>query len=460
MCNHMKRKVEKYLEVWLRGKTALLIDGARQVGKTYILKDFAVRHFKHLIYKNLFEDTDALATLKGARNAEDFLLRLSALVREPMVPGETVIFIDEIQEFKEYIPEFITLVKFLVDGGKFRFMFSGSLLGVALYDAKSWPTGYLSAKTMYPMDFEEFLWAGGINSELIHKVQEAFEKMTPVEDFIHTLMQDMFSKYIIVGGMPAAVKAFFETGDLNSVALAHEDIETYYKKDVAKYAREDEKLKIKEMYEMIPDELNSKTKRFHLNDIAELKRGDDPGLSISWLKNAGVAIPVYTCDEPKIPLRVNTNRNYLKLFHADVGMLVYLLMDPSVQRRLLTGDININFGSIYENVAAQLLQSHGFEHLYYYNKKKAGEVDFLVEYHGSVLPVEIKSGKDYERHRALNNLLESEEYDIPLGMVFCNDNVAFDGSIARLPVYMLEFLRKKDLYFGNNISEMYRLIVN
>lgn len=201
---------------------------------------------------------------------------------------------------------------------------------------------------------------------------------------------------------------------------------------------------------MIPDELNSKTKRFRLNDIAELKRGDDPGLSISWLKNAGVAIPVYTCDEPKIPLRVNTNRNYLKLFHADVGMLVYLLMDPSVQRRLLTGDININFGSIYENVAAQLLHSHGFEHLYYYNKKKTGEVDFLVEYRGSVLPVEIKSGKDYERHRALNNLLESEAYDIPLGMVFCNENVTFDGSVAMFPVYMLEFLRKKDLYFVNN----------
>jgi len=443
----MKRKIESYLNIWFKGKTALLIDGARQVGKTYILKDFAGKHFRHLIYKNLYEDSDALNTLKGARNADDFMLRLSALVREPMIPGETAIFIDEIQEFKEYIPEFITLVKFLVDRGEYRFIFSGSLLGVVIYDAKSWPAGYLSSKTMYPMDFEEFLWAGGINTDLISKVKESFEESLPVDDYIHRLMMDMFSKYIIVGGMPAAVKAFFDTVDLNAVALAHEDIETYYRKDVAKYAKEDEKLKIKEMYGMIPDELNSKTKRFRLSDITDLKRGDDPGLSFSWLKKAGVAIPVYSCNDPKIPLRFNTDRNYLKLFHADVGMLVYLLMDPVVQRRLLLGDININFGSIFENAAAQLLLSHGFEHLFYYNNKKSGEVDFLVEYKGSVLPIEIKSGKDYERHHALNNLVESEEYDIPLGLVFCNSNVKIDGAITMLPVYMLEFLRKRDLYF-------------
>lgn len=441
----LKRKIENYLKVWLSDKYALLVDGARQVGKTFILRQFAESHFENIIYLNLIERKDAVALLSQANNSQDFFFRLTSVVNQQFVPHKTVIFLDEIQELKDF--DLITMVKFLVEEGSYRFIFSGSLLGVELYDIKSWPSGYLAHTTMFPLDFEEFLWANGVNENVIEHVRVCFERKTPVGDYIHNKFLDLFSKYLLVGGMPAAVNAFIESNDLNKVALAHETIEQYNKKDVAKYAKEDEKLKIKEIYELLPEELNSKNKRFQLIDIKKRKRGEDLSSSFVWLKDAGVTIPVYTALSPEIPLRINTDRQLLKLYHEDVGLLTYLLMDSSVKIKILNREKNINFGSIYENVCAQLLYAHGFEKLYYFNNKKLGEVDFLVEYKSNVLPIEVKSGKDYERHSALNNLLLKEQFSIPEAFIFCNNNVQCNGNRIYLPIYMVEFLRKRDRYF-------------
>ena len=441
----LKRKIESYLNVWQQGKYALLVDGARQVGKTFILKKYLEEHFDNVVYINLIERKDAVSVLSQAKNASDFLLRLSTLVDKPFVPNKTAIFIDEVQELKAF--DWVTNTKFLIEENKYRFVFSGSLLGVEMFDVASWPTGYLAHTTMYPLDFEEFLWANGVNQIVIDTAKERFEKRLTVEDFIHDKLMDLFAKYLLVGGMPDAVNAFVESQDLNRVAMAHDTIEQYNRRDIAKYASLDEKLKIKEIYDLLPEELNSKNKRFRLSEIQNRKRGEDIGLSFAWLSKAGVAIPVFNTSAAEIPLRINADRQLLKLFHEDVGLLTYLLMDASVKIKVLNNERDINFGAIYENVAAQLLLTHGFDNLYYYNNKKHGEVDFLVEYEGDVLPIEIKSGKDYARHSALNNLLTIHADTIPEALVFCQSNTHIEGKITYLPIYALEFLRKRNRYF-------------
>lgn len=440
----LRRKVEEYLKLWKQGKYALFVDGARQVGKTYILRKFAEENFESVVYLNLVEQPQAVNVLNVSRGAADFMLRLSTLVDKPFVPDKTVIFIDEIQELKGF--DLITMTKFLIDQGQYRFMFSGSMLGVELYDIGSWPMGYLAHTTMYPLDFEEFLWACGVNQIVIDKAREAFHTRCAVEDFIHDKLMDLFARYLLVGGMPDAVNAFVQSNDMNRVALAHETIEQYNQKDVAKYAVTDEKLRIKEIYELLPEELNKKNKRFQLKDIENRKRGDQTEYSFAWLAKAGVAIPVYNVTAVESPLRINSERQLLKLFHEDVGLLTYLLMDSSLKMKVLNRERDINFGSIYENVCAQLLTAHGFDRLYYYNSKRMGEVDFLVEKEGTILPIEVKSGKYYERHSALNNLMKMKQMEIDEALVFCNDNVQTKDKIVYLPIYMIEFLKKRNRY--------------
>lgn len=440
----LRRKIEEYLRLWKQGKYALLVDGARQVGKTFILRKFAEENFDNVVYLNLVEQPAATRVLKQSGSAADFMLRLSTIIDKPFVPNKTVIFIDEIQELKDF--DLITMTKFLIDQGQYRFMFSGSMLGVELYDIASWPTGYLAHTTMFPLDFEEFLWACNVNQIVIDKAREAFEMRRPVDDFIHDKLMEMFAKYLLVGGMPDAVNAFVESNDLNRVTLAHETIEQYNRKDIAKYASADDKLRIKEIYELLPEELNRKNKRFQLKDIENRKRGDKTDYSFSWLEKAGVAIPVYNVAAAESPLRINSERQLLKLFHEDVGLLTYMLMDSAIKIKVLNREKDINFGAIYENICAQLLTAHGFDRLYYYNNKRLGEVDFLVETDGAVLPIEIKSGKDYERHSALNNLLTLKQMEIDEALVFCNENLYRKEKIVYLPIYMLEFLVKRNRY--------------
>lgn len=444
----LKRKIESYLDVWLQSKYALLVDGARQVGKTYILRQFAEKHFEHVVYLNLVENTSAVEILSQAKNAADFMLRLSAVVDQPFVPYKTAVFIDEIQTLQDF--DLVTIVKFLVDEGKFRYMFSGSLLGVELYDIHSWPMGYMAYTTMFPLDFEEFLWANHVNQVVIDQARLAFENREPVPDFIHDKLMDMFSKYLLVGGMPDAVNAFVETNDFNRVQLAHETIEQYNRKDIAKYAAADEKLRIKEIYKLLPEELNSKSKRFQLSDIENKKRGDRVEYSFAWLCAAGVAIPVYNSTAAELPLKINKERTLLKLFHEDTGLLTYMLLDANGKRKILNQEKDINFGALYENVCAQLMKAHGFDDQYYFSNKKIGEVDFMVERDGNVLPIEVKSGKSYARHVALDNLLANQQNDIPEAVVFCNKNTAINNKVTYLPIYMVEFLCKRNRYLEKN----------
>ena len=434
----LERKISRYIEHFYEvNKGALLLSGARQIGKTYSVRRFAEKKFKSFIEINFVDNPDAVGIFSNAKNSSDILLRLSAFVNQPLIKGETLIFFDEVQ----LCPEIVTAIKFLVDDGRYRYIMSGSLLGVELNNLRSVPVGYMEVKEMYPLDLEEFMWAVGVNEDVIASLKKSWEEKKHVDDFVHKKMMDVFRLYLIVGGMPAAVMSYKENNNLQDVMASQREIISLYKKDISQY---DEKrsLKIKEVFDLIPSELNSKSKRFFIKDINTKARAEMYENEFLWLKNAGVAIPVFNVDEPKLPLKLASSRNLFKLFSNDVGLLACQYSD-GIQLKILTGDDAINHGSVYENVVAQELLAHGFNELYYYNSKKMGELDFILEYDGNVFPVEVKSGKDYSRHRALNNILTCPEYDIPQAVVLCNNNVEVKDNVIYVPIYMMMFLQKE-----------------
>lgn len=436
----LKRKAEKLLDDWKNSKDALLITGARQVGKSFLVREYGKANFKHLIEINLYEHKEWIPVLEQTKNAEDLLFRISAFTNEELVVGQTLIFFDEIQYAKNC--DLITLAKFLVEDGKYRYIFSGSMLGVELNNIASWPTGYMREMRMFPLDFEEFLWSVGLKQSVFDHLSDCFIQEKPVDTLIHDRLMDAFYKYLLIGGMPEAVQTFVLTNDLKKVNDVQEKIDQYYKKDIVQYAPPEQKVHLDTIYRILPQELNSKNKRFSLGEIGKGYAVKDIQDDFMWLKKAGVALPAYNISEPKTPLELSANNRLVKLFHSDVGILARLLMDTDIQLKLLSKEKDINYGAIFENVVAQELSAHGYDNLYYFNSKKQGEVDFVIEYKGNVLPIEVKSGKDYKVHSALNNLLNNGNYEIPQAIILCNGNVERSGKELYLPIYMVMLLKR------------------
>ena len=445
----LKRKIDSYLEqFYKRTNKALLVTGARQTGKSFSIRQYGTAHYENFVEINFIEQPEAAEILKGAKNSQDILVRLSLLTSTPLVAGKTLVFFDEVQE----CPEMVTAIKFLVDEGSYRYILSGSLLGVELKDLRSEPVGYMDVKDMYPLDFEEFLLAMGVSRQVTDGMQKAFEQQQPVDEFVHKKMMELFRLYLIVGGMPAAVQKYVDTHNLQDVMAEQQAIIRLYKRDITKYDK-NHKLYIDEIFELIPSELNAKNKRFILKDLNENLKFSRYENSFLWLKNAGVALPTYNVEEPVVPLKLSRSRNLFKLFQSDIGLLAcqyaegfQLRIIRSAEGRLQgrKDEKGINFGSIFENMVAQELQAHGFE-LYYFNSKKQGELDFIIEKDGQALPIEVKSGKDYQRHNALSNVMGNADYAIPRAIVFCNDNVSMSGNIVYLPIYMVTFLKKEEI---------------
>ena len=436
----LERRIEQEIRDFLKSdrKEALMVTGARQVGKTYIIRECAKEIYKNIVEINFVENQQAVKLFENITGSKDILLRLSALTDVPMIPGETLIFFDEVQE----CPEIVTAIKFLVEDGQYRYILSGSLLGVELKDIRSMPVGYLSILEMYPLDFREFCRANRVSQTVMDNLKECFEKKQPVEELIHEKMMELFRLYLIVGGMPAVVDAYIRTNNLKEVLRIQQGIVQLYYKDIAKYDK-DNKLYLDEIFSLIPSELNNKNKRFIMKDLNENFRFSRYENSFIWLKEAGVALPVYCVQEPEIPLLLSKSTNLFKLFLSDVGLLASMYVD-GLQLKILNREKDINFGAIYENAAAQELKAHGFE-LYYFNSKKQGELDFVIEYKGNVLPLEIKSGKAYTRHNALDNVLKDERYAIPQALVFCNENISTVDKIVYLPIYMIGFLENEKI---------------
>ena len=429
------RKIDSYLEYFYREtKMALLLDGARQVGKTTSIRHFGATHFKSFIEINFVRTPEAAGLFRSAAGADEIITRLSAFARRPLIPGQTLVFFDEVQK----CPEIVTAIKFLVEEGSYRYILSGSLLGTELRGLSSAPVGFMGIRRMYPLDLEEFLRALGVQDRVFSALRESFEEGRPADSVIHGRLMQLFRLYLLVGGMPAAVARYLEHNNLQEVLTVQKSIIELYKLDISQYDP-DRKLYIDEIFSLIPSELNAKNKRFilkHLNENFKFSRFRD---SFLWLSAAGVALPVYNSEEPVAPLILSKSRNLFKLFENDVGLLASEYAD-GLQLRVLNNDPGINFGGIFENFTVQELSAHGLE-LYYFNSKKQGELDFVIEEDGSAVPIEVKSGKDYVRHNALTNVLENKDYDIRRAYVLCNDNVQKSGRITYLPMYMTMFIR-------------------
>lgn len=437
--NMLIRKIDSYLSVFYESTNkALLVTGARQTGKSFSIRQFGKRNFRRFVEINFIEQPDAVSAFRNAKSSQDILVRLSLLTDVPLEKGQTLVFFDEVQE----CPEIVTAIKFLVDEGSYRYVLSGSLLGVELNDLRSEPVGYMDVKEMFPLDLEEFFMALGVSKQVVDGLREAYDKRDAVDEFVHNKMMDLFRLYLIVGGMPAAVQKYVDTHNLQDVMAEQQAIVRLYKRDIAKYDRSN-KLYIQEIFDLIPSELNAKNKRFILKNLNENNKFSRYENSFLWLKDAGVALPTYNVEEPVVPLKLSRSRSLFKLFQNDVGLLASQYAE-GIQLRLLSDEKSINFGAVFENAVAQELCAHGFE-LYYFNSKKQGELDFVVEQNGHVVPIEVKSGKDYQRHNALSNVMTNADYDIPQAFVFCHSNVHSEGNVCYLPIYMVTFLRKESI---------------
>ena len=437
----LHRKVEKSIIEWIKTeKKALLIDGARQVGKTYIIRETLKNEQCDYVEFNLLKTPELPSLLEKSETVDDMITNLSLFSEKPFIKGKTFIFFDEIQEFKELT----TKIKFWVDEGSFRYVFSGSLLGVELKDLKSAPVGYLKTLTMYPMDFEEFLQIYNFTESLKESLYKSFVDRTPVNETVHNRMMQIFNTYLNVGGMPSAVEHFKKTKSLEDVISEHEDIVVQYKKDFTRYEKEEKKPYLTQIYDLIPAELNSSNKRFNFADIKKGLRYERSEDNFIWLASAGVALPVYNVSAPSLPLLLNEKSSLFKLFLSDIGMLT-TIYGKATKIQMLSDNQDINYGSLYENVVAQELKAHGFKQLYYYNSKKFGELDFVIEYSGKVLPIEVKSGKNYQRHSALSNIMEISNYSIEEAFVLSNYNVEVKGNLIYYPIYMLMFIKNDNI---------------
>lgn len=433
----INRKITKYLEEFYKeNKKALLLTGARQTGKSFSIRQFGMSHFDSFVEINFLDNPNAIGVISEAKDSGDILMRLSLLTDKPLIAGKTLIFFDEVQEY----PEIVTAIKFLVEEGSYRYVLSGSLLGVELNDLRSEPVGYMDVKELFPLDLEEFFMALGVARSVIDAVRQNFEKEAPVDSFVHGKLMDLFRLYLIVGGMPAVVQKYIDTNNLQEVLNEQQSIIRLYKRDIAKYDK-NSKLYIEDIFDMIPPELNAKNKRFILKNLNENIKFSRYENSFLWLKDAGVALPVYNVEEPVVPLMLARSRNLFKLYQNDIGLLVAQFAD-GIQLRILAKSDDLNFGSVYENVVAQELHSHGFD-LYYFNSKKQGELDFVIEKGGKVVPIEVKSGKDYQRHNALTNVMGNSDYGIEQAYILCNDNVKANGRLLYMPVYMVMFLERQ-----------------
>ena len=436
----MYRKDSVIIEEWLnKSNKALLVTGARQIGKTWLVRDEIDKSGYKKFEINFIDQPDMINYLNAKMSAEEFLIKLKMIMPEDCKPHETVVFFDEIQK----CPEIVTKIKFLVDEGSFKYVMSGSLLGVELRGIASAPVGYLSVLRMYPMDFEEFMVANNVSKTTLEMLKEKFETCRPVDEFIHQKLLSIFFVYLIVGGMPDAVKTYIETKDIREVDKVQRDIITLYKEDFSQYELEDKKLKLKSIYDIIPAELNKQNKKFVFTMLDKELKFDRYENSFLWLKDAGVALPVYNVDAPVIPLLASKSSNVFRLFSSDIGLLTSAY-PAETKIELINKNGEVNNGAHFENFVAQQLTANGFEP-YFCKKKNAGELDFVIEMSGKVVPIEVKSGKAYKVHKALNNFMSVPDYHMEKAYVFSVGNVETEGTVTYLPIYMCYLLKEQKI---------------
>ena len=436
----LKRKIQAYIEQYLKSNSnkMLVIDGARQIGKSFIIREMGSRLFPNFIEVNFAKDKNGPKVFAEANTVEKFYFQLSTIAGEKMrEKANTLVFLDEIQAY----PHMLTMVKFLKEDDRFTYIASGSQLGVTLRQTVSIPVGSLEIKHMYQLDFEEFLWANGFGETAISELRKRFENGESLDENLHVRMLDLFKRYLLIGGMPDAVNVYLDTRNIVAVRKIQEDIRHLYALDASQYD-EEHKLKIMSVYNMVPSNMENKKKRLVYKSIeGSDKRWKDYADEIDYLVGSGITLDVKAISSPSFPLVESASKNLIKLYLNDVGLLTDVLYQYNVSA-VLNDELSVNLGSVYESVVASELRAHGHE-LFYYDNKAKGEVDYIVDDYESlsVLPIEVKSGKNYQIHHALNAFAANEDYKIKRGIVFSNEReVRSKGIITYLPIYYVMFL--------------------
>ncbi len=441
----LKRKIEKIITEYLKSDSnkIMIIDGARQVGKSFIIryvgKELLKEKYTNYIELNFVEDFIGNKLFETVNNKDDFYFQLSMIAGDKMKNKEnTLIFIDEIQQY----PQFLTLLKFLKQDDKFTYICSGSLLGVTLNKTTSIPIGSIDIIHMYPLDFEEFLLANNFNESAINYIRSKFIKLESLDESTHNNILNLFKKYLLIGGLPDAVNSFIEKKNIVEVRKIQTDIYNYYGDDASKYDK-DHKLKIKRIYDLIPSILENKKKRIVLKDIENIKgkRFSNYIDEFDYLINSGIALEVKAISNPSFPLIQSSGKNLVKLYLNDAGLLTNILYKYNI-KAVIDNECSVNLGAVYELVVASELKAHG-HNLFYYDNKANGEVDFLIDNYNnlSVTPIEVKSGKDYTIHYAINRFLKNKSYNVKFGYVLSNNRIIINkDNLIYLPIYMIMFL--------------------
>lgn len=446
------RKIEKDIEGYLRAEDdrIMILEGARQIGKSFIIREVGKKLYDNFIEINFAEDDEGPKIFKGIGTTEGFYFTLSSVYGEKLDRYEnTLIFLDEIQ----HNPQYLTLLKFFREDRRFRFIASGSLLGITLRETTSIPVGSIIRKNMYQLDFEEFLIANGFGREALNTLRTKLMNRESLDESLHDYIMNLFRRYLLVGGLPAAVNEYLDSHNIVKVRNVQENIRSLYEVDATKYEKDSNKtLLIRRIYNMIPSQLENKKKRIIIKDIQNKigDRFDNYLEEFEYLISSGTALEVSAISNPKYPLAESAHKNLMKLYLNDVGLLTMLLYKNSI-RPVISDEDSVNLGSVYESVVAQELKAHGHK-LFYYDNKQRGEVDFLIDDYSSttILPIEVKSGKDYTRHSALNNLLKVRDYDIASGLVLSNSReIKTVGNVSYMPVYYVMFID------ANAVEELY-----
>lgn len=446
------RKIEKDIEGYLRAEDdrIMILEGARQIGKSFIIREVGKKLYDNFIEINFAEDDEGPKIFKGIGTTEGFYFTLSSVYGEKLDRYEnTLIFLDEIQHY----PQYLTLLKFFREDHRFRFIASGSLLGITLRETTSIPVGSMIRKNMYQLDFEEFLIANGFGREALNTLRTKLMNRESLDESLHDYIMNLFRRYLLVGGLPAAVNEYLDSHNIVKVRNVQENIRSLYEVDATKYEKDSNKtLLFRRIYNMIPSQLENKKKRIIIKDIQNKigDRFDNYLEEFEYLISSGTALEVSAISNPKYPLAESAHKNLMKLYLNDVGLLTMLLYKNSI-RPVISDEDSVNLGSVYESVVAQELKAHGHK-LFYYDNKQRGEVDFLIDDYSSttILPIEVKSGKDYTRHSALNNLLKVRDYDIASGLVLSNSReIKTVGNVSYMPVYYVMFID------ANAVEELY-----
>lgn len=446
------RKIEKDIEGYLRAEDdrIMILEGARQIGKSFIIREVGKKLYDNFIEINFAEDDEGPKIFKGIGTTEGFYFTLSSVYGEKLDRYEnTLIFLDEIQHY----PQYLTLLKFFREDRRFRFIASGSLLGITLRETTSIPVGSIIRKNMYQLDFEEFLIANGFGQEALNTLRTKLMNRESLDESLHDYIMNLFRRYLLVGGLPAAVNEYLDSHNIVKVRNVQENIRSLYEVDATKYEKDSNKtLLIRRIYNMIPSQLENKKKRIIIKDIQNKigDRFDNYLEEFEYLISSGTALEVGAISNPKYPLAESAHKNLMKLYLNDVGLLTMLLYKNSI-RPVISDEDSVNLGSVYESVVAQELKAHGHK-LFYYDNKQRGEVDFLIDDYSSttILPIVVKSGKDYTRHSAMNNLLKVRDYDIASGLVLSNSReIKTVGNVSYMPVYYVMFID------ANAVEELY-----